>query len=156
MRYQRSVYKNYSNFLAQATEIAKDKVLLYNTLLDPPTRERLTGNAFQRFLQFLIYILKRLGWYIYVAIAGLLGLSVYGFFGGMGALLASNPVLAAAVVALGGGTGIYFIWKSKDAFLAHKIIGDRYKKDFEFMLFHQASKRKFSILSSTIFWLLLN
>jgi len=130
MKYQESVYNNFSSFLAEATQIAKDKISLYNSLLDPPSRKRLTGNSFQKFLEFLIFIIKRLGWYIYIAIAGLLGLGLFGYFGGMGTLIASNPILAVGVGILGGG-GIYLVWKNKDVYLAHEKIGKRYKTDFE-------------------------
>lgn len=130
MKYQESVYTNFSSFLAEATQIAKDKINLYNSLIDPPTRKKLQGNAFQKFLDFLIFIIKRLGWYIYIAIAGLLSLGFLGFFGGMGSLIASNPPLAGAV-ALAGGGGIYLVWKHKDVYLTHEKIGKRYKIDFE-------------------------
>ncbi len=130
MRYAKSVYTDYSQFLAQATQCAKDKINLFNTLVDPPARKKLEGNAFQKFLQFIIFLLKRVGWMVYVAIAGLLGLGFLGFFGGMGTLIASNPVLAAAVVAL-GGSGIYLVWKNRDIYLAHATVGKRYKVDFE-------------------------
>ncbi|SLM30785.1 hypothetical protein MTBBW1_2410003 [Desulfamplus magnetovallimortis] len=130
MKYQVSVYKEFSSFLAEATQIAKDKINLYNSLLDPPTRKKLQGNAFQKFLKFLIFIIRKLGWYIYVAIGGLLGLGFLGFFGGMGTLMASNPPLAVAVAILGGG-GVYLIWKNKEVYLTHEKIGKRYKKDFE-------------------------
>jgi hypothetical protein len=48
----------------------------------------------------------------------------------MGTLIASNPVLAAAVVAL-GGSGIYLVWKHRDVYMAHAAVGKRYKGDFE-------------------------
>jgi hypothetical protein len=35
MRYSESVYTDYSQFLAQATQCAKDKINLFNTLVDP-------------------------------------------------------------------------------------------------------------------------
>lgn len=130
MKYQESVYNDFSSFLAEATEISRDKINLYNSLIDPPTRKKLQGNVFQKFLEFLIFIIRKLGWYIYIAIGGLLGLGFLGYFGGMGALMASNPPLAVAVAILGGG-GIYLVWKNKDVYLAHEKIGKRYKKDFE-------------------------
>jgi len=130
MRYPESVYVDYSQFLAQATQCAKDKLNLFNALVDPPTRKRLEGNAFQNFLQFIIFLLKRIGWLIYVAIAGLIGLGLLGFLGGMGTLIAANPVLAAAVLAL-GGSGIFLVWKHKDVYMAHAAVGKRYKGDFE-------------------------
>ena len=99
-------------------------------MIDPPTRKKLQDNTFQKFLESLIFIIKRLGWYIYIAISGLLGLGLLGFYGGMGSLIASNPVLA-VIVALAGGGGIYLIWEHKDVYLAHEKIGKRYKSDFE-------------------------
>ena len=129
MRYQNSVYTDFSSFLAMATEIAKDKIGLYNALIDPPARKRIDSNAFRKLLEFIIFLLKRAGWFVYVAVAGLLGLGLLGFFGGIGALMASNPVLAAAVLAL-GGSGIYLVWKNRDVYLAHAAIGKQYKKDF--------------------------
>ena len=133
MRYQESVYGNFSSFLAEATQIAKDKISLYNSLLDPPSKKRLTGNSFQKFLEFLIFIIDRLGWYVYIVIGGLLGLGTLGFVGGMGALISTNPALAAAVAILGGG-GIYLVWKNKDVYLAHEKIGKRYKLDFDILI----------------------
>lgn len=130
MKYQESVYSDFSSFLAEATQISKDKISLYNSLLDPPSKKRLTRNRFQKFLKFLIFIIKRLSWYIYIAIGGLLGLGIVGYAGGMGALIASNPVLAVSIGILGGG-GIYLVWKNKDVYLAHEKIGKRYKSDFE-------------------------
>lgn len=130
MKYPESVYTDYSQFLAQATQCAKDKINLFNTLVDPPARKKLEGNAFQKFLQFIIFLLRRVGWMIYIAVAGLLGLGFLGFFGGMGTLIASNPVLAAAVIAL-GGSGIYLVWKNREVYLAHATVGKRYKVDFE-------------------------
>lgn len=130
MKYQESVYSDFSSFLAEATQIAKDKINLYNSFIDPPTRKKLQDNAFQRFLVFLMFILKKFGWFIYIAIAGLLGLGLLGFFGGMGSLIAANPVLAAGV-ALAAGGGVYLIWEHKDVYLAHEKIGKRYKIDFE-------------------------
>ena len=44
--------------------------------------------------------------------------------------MASNPVLAAAVLAL-GGSGIYLVWKHRDVYLAHAAISKQYKKDFD-------------------------
>lgn len=133
MKYQESVYSNFSSFLAEATQIAKDKINLYNSLLDPPSKKRLTGNNFQEFLAFLIFIIKKFSWYIYIVIGGLLGLGTWAYVGGMGALTASNPALAAAVALLGGG-GIYLVWKNKDVYLAHEKIGKRYKLDFEILI----------------------
>jgi len=129
MKYPESIYNDYSQFLAQATQCAKDKINLFNALVDPPARKRIEGNAFQKLLQFIIFLLKRVGWLIYIAIAGLLGLGFLGFFGGMGTLLATNPVLAAAVLAL-GGSGIYLLWKNRDVYTAHAVVGKRYKGDF--------------------------
>jgi hypothetical protein len=130
MKNQESVYKDFSSFLAEATQIAKDKISLFNYLLDPPSRKRLQGNAFQKLLSFLVFILKKFGWFIYIAIAALLGLGYLGFIGGMGTLIATNPVLAAGVAILGGG-GIYLVWKNKDVYLTHEKIGKRYKVDFD-------------------------
>jgi hypothetical protein len=130
MRYQNSVYTDFSSFLGKATEIAKDKIGLYNALIDPPARKRLEGNAFQKLLEFIIFLLKRAGWFVYIAIAALLGLGMLGFFGGIGGLMATNPFLAAAVLAL-GGSGIYLVWKNRDVYTAHAAIGKQYKKDFD-------------------------
>ena len=129
MRYQVSVYTTFSSFLAKATEIAKDKINLYNSLIDPPIRRRIEGNAFQKIIEFIIIILKRSGWLTYVAVAGLLGMGLIGFFGGIGALIATNPVMAASVLAL-GGSGTYLFWKNRDVYLAHTTIGKQFKKDF--------------------------
>ena len=130
MKYQESVYSNFSSFLAEATQIAKDKINLYNSLLDPPSKKKLTRNSFQKFLEFLIFIIEKFGWYIYIVIGGLIGLGIVGYTGGMGALIASNPILAVSVGIL-GGRGIYLVWKNKDVYLAHEKIGERYKLDFE-------------------------
>ena len=133
MKHQESVYTKYSTFLAEATQIVKDKISLYNSLLDPPSRNKLSGNAFQKFLYAIIIILKKAGWYFYVVIAGFLALGVFGFLGGMGSLLAINPVLAAALSSLAGG-GIYLIWKNKEVYIAHSKIGKRYKTDYNVLI----------------------
>ena len=133
MKYQESVYDDFSSFLAEATQIAKDKISLYNTLIDPPTRKNIEGNTFRKIIDLIIFILKTIGWYAYIIIAGLLGLGLLGFYGGMGAFLAANPVLAAATAVLTGG-GIYLLWKKRDVYLAHAEVGKRYKKDFDGIL----------------------
>lgn len=130
MKYPESVYSDYSQFIAQATQCAKDKINLFNSLIDPPARRKLEGNAFQKFLQFIIFLLRRAGWLAYVVIAGLLGLGFLGFFGGMGTLIASNPFIAVAVLAIGGG-GVYLVWKNRDVYVAHATVGKRYKIDFD-------------------------
>ena len=126
MEYQESVYNDFASFLAEATQIAKDKISLYNTLIDPPARKHIEDNAFRNIIEFIVFILKTIGWYAYIVIAGLLGLGFVGFFGGMGAFLAANPVFAAAVAVLTGG-GIYLVWKKKDVYLAHAEVGKRYR-----------------------------
>ena len=143
MKYPSKVYENFGVFFAQATEIGKDKISLYNHLLAPPVKERTNNSGFNQFLKFIIYVLNTLGWYIFIAIAGLVGLGAIGFFGGMGTLLASNPVLAAAV-AIMGGSSVYLTWKNRQFLLAQKKIGERYKSEFDSVL------ERFPILENRI------
>jgi hypothetical protein len=145
MKYQESVYNDFSSFLAKATEIAKDKIGLYNSLLDPPSRIILSGNSFKKFLEFIILVLSKFGWFIYVAIAGLLGFGVVSFYAGMGTLIATNPLLAVGVGILGGS--VYLAWKNKDVYIAHNIIGKRYKVEFENINknYSESDKRYFQI-----------
>ena len=44
--------------------------------------------------------------------------------------MAANPILAAAIVAVGGGS-VYLIWKHKDFVILSKKIGERYKNDYD-------------------------
>jgi hypothetical protein len=130
MKYPESVYKDYGKFLAQAVEIVKDKIGLYNQLIDPPARERLNKKGFQKFLDVVIVILKKGGWYVFMVIVGLLALGLYAFVSGMGTLLALNPLLAASLVVMGGG-GIYLLWNNRDVLIAQERVGSRYKDDFD-------------------------
>jgi len=133
MKYLSKVYEDFGVFFAQATEIGKDKISLYNNLLAPPVRKRTNDSGFKKFLKFIIYVLQTLGWYVFIAIAGLVGLGAIGYFGGMGTLIASNPVLAVAV-ALMGGSSVYLVWKNRQFLLAQKRIGERYKNEFDSIL----------------------
>lgn len=119
-------------FFAKAIEIAKDKVGLYNNLLTPPMRKKINDTGFQKFLEFIIHTLRVLGWFIYVALTGLVALGIYAYFAGMGSLIASNPVLAATIAVL-GGKSIYLIWKHREFLAIQKIVGDEYKQKFEFI-----------------------
>lgn len=130
MKYQESVYKDFGYFLALAVEIVKDKLGLYNQLIDPPVRKKLMENSFQRFLAAVILILRRGGWYVYAAVTALLALGMLGFVGGMGGLLAVNPVMAASLAVFSGG-GLYLLWRNRDVMVAQELIGKRYKADFD-------------------------
>ena len=70
---------------------------------------------------------------MYVAIGGLIALGALAFYGGIGTLLATNPLLAAAIIALGSGS-IYLLWKHKDFVLSSKKLGERYKEDFDLIV----------------------
>ncbi len=151
MKYTESVYTDYSQFLAQATQCAKDKINLFNTLVDPPVRKKLESNTFQKFLQFIIFLLRRVTWMVYVAIASLLGIGFLGFFGGMGTLIAANPVLAAAVIAL-SGSGVYLLWKNREVYQAHTTVGKRYKVDFESLVESHPDLEDRSIYIDRLLW----
>lgn len=141
MKYTKDTYENYGSFFAKALEIAKDKVGLYNQLLSPPMRKKTNSKGFAKLLETLIYILRVLGWAIYVAIAALVALGFYAYFGGMGTLIATNPLLAAVVAAL-GGQGIYLIWKHRDFIKSQKEVGDRYKIKFDSIRKEQVTEEK--------------
>ena len=145
MKYPSKVYEDFGVFFAQATEIGKDKISLYNHLLSPPVQKRTNSSGFKKFLKFIIYVLQSLGWYIFIAIVGLVGLGAIGYFGGMGTLIASNPVLAAAI-ALMGGNSVYLIWKNRQFLIAQKIIGERYKSEFDFVLKHHPAREENRII----------
>ncbi len=127
MKYQDSVYKDFGVFFAKAIEISKDKISLYNTLIG---NDKIKGSGFMKFLNVVIMILKRIGWFIFTAIVGLIALGAFAFFGGMGTLIATNPVLAAVVATIGGGA-IVMIWKNRKYMVDIKKVGDNYKTDFD-------------------------
>ena len=131
MKHPRSAYESYGSFLDVATEIAKDKVSLYNYLIDPPTRKRTEGKGFLRVLKALQYILKKAGWYAFGLVCTLLAAGSWAFYGGMGSLIASNPALAAGLAIMGGGGGVYLLWKHRSVALAVEKVGKKYKSDFE-------------------------
>lgn len=133
MKYPESVYIKFDHFFAQCIEIAKDKVGLFNSLVSPPVRKQIQGKSFQNFLLTIVFIIKKAGWYVYVAIGGLIALGALAFYGGIGTILATNPLLAAAIVALGSGS-IYLLWKHKDFVLSSKKVGERYKEDFDLIV----------------------
>ena len=133
MKYTPKIYEDFGHFFAKALEISKDKIGLYNQLLSPPIRKKVKESGFSAFISFVIHILRVLGWYIYFAMAALVGLGLLGYFGGMASLIATNPVLAAAVAML-GGSGIYLIWEHRVFLMAQKIVGSRYKDEFEHIL----------------------
>jgi len=133
MKHPASIYVNFSNFFSLALEIAKDKVGLFNSLVAPPARKKIEGNSFQQFLNVVIYIIAKAGWYTYVAIGGLIALGVFAFYGGVATLLATNPLLAAALVLAGGGS-IRLLWKHSGFVLSSKKVGERYKVDFDMIV----------------------
>lgn len=141
MKYTVDIYQNFSLFFAKAIEIAKDKVGLYNNLLTPPMRKKTNEAGFQKFLEFIIYTLRFLGWFIYIALTGLVGLGIYAYFAGMGSLIASNPVLAAAIAVL-GGQSIYLIWKHREFLAIQKVVGDEYKQKFELIISQYSDKER--------------
>lgn len=147
MKYTADIYEDFGKFFAKAIEIAKDKVGLYNQLLTPPMRKKTNETGFKKFLNFIVYILQTLGWLIYVAIAGLVALGAYAYFAGMGTLIASNPVLAAAVAII-GGQGVYLIWKHRDFLKAQKAVGDNYKDKFDFINKRYSNKEKENAINS--------
>ena len=134
MKYSETVYVKFENFFAQAIEIAKDKVGLYNALVAPPVRKKIKSKSFQKFLHSIIFIIKKVSWYIYVSLGALLALGLIAFWGGIGTLIATNPVLAATLVVL-GGSSIYLLWKNKKFVISSRKIGERYKEDFDAILF---------------------
>jgi len=133
MKHPTSTYVNFSNFFALALEIAKDKVGLFNSLVSPPVRKRIEGNSFQQFLNAVIFIISKAGWYAYVLIGGLIALGLLGFYGGFATLLVTNPVLAATLLVLGGGS-IHLLWRHRVFVLASKEVGERYKLDFDMIV----------------------
>jgi hypothetical protein len=142
MKYTADVYRNYGDFFAKAIEIAKDKVGLYNQLLSSPMRKQTESSGFRKFLEFIVYVLRWLGWGIYVAIAALLALGLLGYLGGMGTLIATNPVLAAALAIL-GGQGVYLVWKHRVFMLAQKRVGANYKRKFDTIRKTYSEEEKF-------------
>ncbi|MEZ4710593.1 MAG: CHAT domain-containing protein [Caldilineaceae bacterium] len=129
MKYNRSVYEDFGAFLAQALEITKEKVSIYNATLKAMER----GRTDEEVVNIVIFILRRIGWYLFAAIAGLIALGVIGFYGGIAALIAANPALA-AILAVGTGASVYIIWDNREFITASKKVGDRYKKDFELIV----------------------
>jgi hypothetical protein len=130
VKYTADVYQSYGSFFAKAVEIAKDKVGLYNQLLSPPMREKTGSAGFRKFLEFVIYVLRTLGWLVYVTVVGLVALGAYAYFGGMGTLIATNPVLAAIMAAI-GGQAVYLVWKHREFLAAQKRVGDVYREKFD-------------------------
>ncbi len=146
MKYTLKIYEDFGHFFAKALEISKDKIGLYNQLLSPPIRKKVKQSGFSAFISFIVHVLRVLGWYIYFAMAALVGLGLLGYLGGMASLIATNPVLAAAVAML-GGSGIYLIWEHRVFLIAQKKVGSRYKDEFDCILKNTTSLDKNKIES---------
>jgi hypothetical protein len=129
MNYPRSVYEDFGAFFAQALEIAKEKVSIYNATI----RAIQSGRYDEEFLNVLINLLRQVGWQVFAAIAGLIALGAFAFYGGIGAIIAANPILA-AILAASVGISVYVIWNNREFVLASKKVGDRYKGDFDFIV----------------------
>ena len=132
MKYPQEVYKAWSAFYASTLSEAEQKVNTYNFLVS-----QLTGStpkdidASLRGLNIASAIIGKAGWIVFLSITALLAAGYLAFLGGMGALIATNPLLAAALVLIGGGGSILLIWKHRKVLFAAKWIGKAYKSDFE-------------------------
>jgi hypothetical protein len=129
MKYRNSIYIDFGSFMAEAVEQAKDRIGLYNQLVDPPVRERIKNKSFLSFLTSIIWLIRHAGWKIFLAIAALIAIGLYSFYGGMATLIAINPFLAAALAITTGG-GVYLLWKNRDVILATEKVGRLYSEDF--------------------------
>jgi hypothetical protein len=128
MNYPRSVYEDFGAFFAQALEVAKEKVSIYNATMRTVQSVRYD----KEFLNVLIMILRQVGWQVFTTIVALIALGAFAFYGGIAALIAAMPVLA-AILAASVGVNIYIIWNNRDFIIASKKVGDRYKEDFDFI-----------------------
>jgi hypothetical protein len=130
MKYRTTVYNSFDAFISEAVEIAKDRLSLYNQLVDPPVRRRLKNKGFSGFINSIIFLIRNAGWKLFLMVVALIALGAYAFYGGIGTLIALNPLLAAALVVTSGG-GIFVFWKNRDIMLALEVTGKYLKEDFE-------------------------
>jgi predicted peroxiredoxin len=129
MNYPRSVYEDFGAFFAQALEVAKEKVSIYNATM----KAIQSGRYDEELLNVLIIILRQVGWQVFTAIVGLIALGAFAFYGGIAVLIAAMPVLA-AILAASVGVSVYVIWNNRGFVIASKKVGDRYKEDFDFIV----------------------
>jgi len=132
MKYPKEVYEVWSAFYASTLSEAEKKVNTYNFLVS-----QLTGitpkdiNTSLEGLNIASILIGKVGWVVFLSITALLAAGYLGFLGGMGALIATNPLLAAALVLIGGGGSILLIWKHRKVLFAARRVGKIYKSDFQ-------------------------
>lgn len=125
MKYNESVYDKYGHFFAKTVEICKENISSYNLLIDKK-KEHMKFLSITTRLLFISFT-------TFSIITTLTTLGIIGFSVGIGTLIASNPILAAAIVlggVIGGGVAIKLIWNHKETMQSLKTIGERYKPEF--------------------------
>jgi len=88
------------------------------------------NKGFGGFIDSIIFLIRNAGWKLFLMVASLISLGAFAFYGGMGTLIAFNPLLAAALAVTSGG-GIFLLWQNRDIMLALNVAGKYLKEDFE-------------------------
>lgn len=107
MKYARNVYEKWDAFYASILSEAESRINTYNFLI-----RELSGRSpddiknVRKGLNISSVILGRVGWEVFLIICTLFAAGYLGFFGGIGTLIATNPLLAAALVVIGGGNAV--------------------------------------------------
>ena len=123
MKYPLDTYLQYNVF-------CKTVVLEAKTKLD-------SAHAATNVTKVLIVIgsLLSAGVAIFVAVAALLSLGALAYFGSIGAMIATNPVLAGIVFALslaGIGNAAYLLYQQREAVnVVKEVVIDRYQSNFK-------------------------
>ena len=133
MKYKSPVYSSFDAFMGEAVEIAKDRIILHNQLVDPKVNQRMKNKGFASFVDSIVWLIRKGGWPLLLTIAALVSLGVYVFLAEVTVLTITNP-LAMALVALTGGGFVYKLWKNRDVLLTMKKVGLAYATGFHQIL----------------------
>jgi len=125
MKYKSSCYKDFSAFIAEAVEIAKDRIGLYNNVVDPLVTQRLKNKGFLSFLDSLLWLIRNGGWNLLITVAALVALGSVAFTTEIAILAVICPILMVLQVIFGGYV-VYRLWENRDVILATKHVGDNY------------------------------
>lgn len=122
------VYENYEAFYERCLLIAKDRINTYNIMLKRFGDNKSSIEIGK--LAAVIYKIFGAGLTVWLTVSFLLSGGIFAFFIGIGALIATNPVIAAAVALLGGGA-VKILWRKRDVVKAVEKIRKRYEPLFE-------------------------
>jgi hypothetical protein len=138
-------YKEWTAFFSSAISTAETRIDTYLYLIIQLTGKTPSEIAeTQKGLKFMASLIPTLGWMGFLTVSALLAGGYLGFFGSIGALIATNPWLAATLAVIGGGSGavaLLSIWKHRDVAKAAKVVGSNYKAKFENILLSSSDER---------------